>query len=108
MYNQDERKQAWEEALRGSRYKLVKRGLNFWYVFGVIGIVFLIANSTFFGYMFLNGKLNGIIQSYFNATVNNKVEVNNTYDFNSQTDNDFKFNLSHTIEIYNNIFCPDE
>lgn len=105
----------WEEeanknpTLKDNNKKVVnRRSFTFFKVMTILFFLLLLCALVGGVYLVYTDKLDGLVQSTFNATINSPVDIDNQYDFKPETniDNDYTFKPNYTIEIYNDINCP--
>ena len=103
--DKEKRKEWNKKVFEPTNHKLVTSAShNFWKIMGVLFFILLIFNTGFFVYLVNNHKLDGLIQSDFNAQINNT--INNEYKFNPTTENQYEHNIYNNHTIINNILCP--
>ena len=94
----------WKEALQNSDYKIVKRGHDvFWKFMAVIGLLFLIVNSTFIITFVYSDSLDGFIRNNVLSETNNNFTVKNAY----LNENAYEIKLypNITVEVEADVVC---
>lgn len=92
----------WNEDNEDKGVRVIRiRGLLTWRILGAIGILLLIANSVVFFYALFNGNLKGLIQSNFDSTTNNEYKF--SPESTNQYQNDFENNFEFDIDISNEV-----
>ena len=109
MTNQKERADEWNKKLfNGTGYLLISsKNIMFWKVISILLLFYLFLSLGFFILAINSHKLDGMIQSDFNSTIN----VNNKYNFTPNNEfqnfNNFKpnYTIINEINLPDNIFC---
>jgi len=92
------RKEEWDKATEGTGYRIYKKkSFLFWKILSILSIIGFFAMGGMFLYYLSEGKLKPEINQPINIDPENN--INNEYNFNPSTQNEFKNNFSFSFNL---------